>query len=373
MSRAGEPEGVAQLSLAAPAAPAPPPPTPAVAPASVAAVAPAPASNASGGVVKSARPEMLDIEATLSIEVDSVASAAAALRSVARNFEAIVTEDHMNQNAAAATAQLTIRVPSSRVDGFFEAMGNVGRLLSRQINARDIGKEYFDAEIRLENLQNTMHRYEEILKQAKNVDEILRIESELGRLRGEIEQTKGNLRWLSDRAARATVHINLVTSSHEIATQPSLAPPEAKFYPGLRLVQLTDLRGEMGTTGYVGGGVSATFSRQFSLQLDGLRQAGEGSLTKGLDVVLLTLGGEMYSDFLGGGKRKFLNPYLGYALGYARFQGHNEAILGATVGLELVKAKAITLDLDARALGLFFGSDGSHLGLEPVLSISVPF
>jgi hypothetical protein len=325
-------------------------------------------------IAKPARPEMLDIEANLLIEVDSVGSASAALRALARRFEGVVTEDHINQTHHAATAQLTIRVPSGQVDAFFDAVGTVGRLKSRQINARDIGKEFFDAEIRLGNLQNTMHRYEDILKQAKNVDEILRIESELGRLRGEIEQTKGNLRWLSDRAARATVHISLVTTATpEVANTPVELPPEAKIYPGLRLVQLTDFRGEQGNTSFLGGGVSATFSRHFSVQLDGLRQAGEGAPTRGLDVVLFTIGGEMYSDFLGGGKRRFLNPYLGYTVGYSRFLGHNEAVLGATLGLELVKTRAVTVDLSARAFGLLFGSDGTHVGVEPVLSVSVPF
>jgi Domain of unknown function (DUF4349) len=319
---------------------------------------------------------MLDIEAHLSVQVDSVAAAAAALRVLARRFEGVVTEDHLNQSGAGAPAQLTIRVPSAQVDAFFDAVGAVGRLQSRQINARDIGKEFFDAEIRLENLQATMRRYEEILKQAKNVDEILRIEAELGRLRGEIEQTKGNLRWLSDRAARATVHINLVTTPHEVvvvAAQPVAPPPEAKLHPGLRFVQLTDFRGEQGNTGYLGAGVSATFYRYFSVQLDGLRKSGQGAPTRGLDVVLFTIGGEMYSDFLGGGKRKFLNPYLGYTIGYARFLGHNEALLGATLGLELLKTNAITVDLNARAFGLLFGSDGTHVGVEPVLGVSVPF
>ena len=184
---------------------------------------------------KPSRPEMLDIEAHLSVEVDSVGAAAASLRTLTKRFEGVVTDDQLNQNANVATAHLTIRVPSARVDEFFDALRAVGRLLSRQINARDIGKEFFDAELRLENLQTTMRRYEEVLKQAKGVDEILRIESELGRLRGEIEQTKGNLRWLSDRAARATVYIDLVTS-HEVVTNSTPPMPEAKLYPGVRLL-----------------------------------------------------------------------------------------------------------------------------------------
>ena len=168
-----------------------------------------------------------------------------------------------------------------RSTNFSTGFGRSGACCLGEINARDIGKDFFDAELRLENLQTTMRRYQEVLKVAKGVDEILRIESELGRLRGEIEQTKGNLRWLSDRAARATVHINLVTASHELVTDPAPPMPEAKLYPGLRLLQLTDFRGDQGNAGYLGAGVSATFSRHFSLQLDGLRRAGEGPPPRG--------------------------------------------------------------------------------------------
>jgi hypothetical protein len=346
-------------------------PSPAAAPAAPAANVPT-SGPRPVAAVDAARPEMLDIEAHLSIEVASVPTAAAALRGLARRFQGVVTDEQFSQSASAATAQMTLRIPSVQVDAFFDATGTVGKLLSRQINARDVGKEYFDAQLRVENLETTMRRYEEVLKQAKTVDEILRIESELGRLRGEIEQVKGNLRWLADRAARATVHINLVTTSNEIATSTEV-PPEVKFYPGLRFTLLEDFHGEQGNTSYVGGGVAVGFSRHFALQLDGLRESGTGSPTKGLDVVLLTLGGEWYSDFLGAGKRRYLNPYLGYALGYAHFTGKDQLAAGATLGLELFKAKAVTIDLNARAMGLFFGSNGTHLAVEPVIGVSVPF
>ena len=94
----------------------------------------------------------------------------------------------------------------------------------------------------------TLHRYEEILKQAAKVEELLRIEQELGRLRGEIEQVKGNLRWRSDRAARATLHVALRERAAEIAQTNA---PETKFFPGLRLPALVDF-GKQTTDTYVG-------------------------------------------------------------------------------------------------------------------------
>jgi hypothetical protein len=318
--------------------------------------------------------EMLDIEAHLTIEVEAVAAAAAGLRATAKRFDAIIVDDNLNEQPGGSTARLTIRVPAQQVESFFDALEGVGRLRSRQVVARDIGKDYFDAELRLENLLTTMRRYEEILKQAKDVNEILRVEGELARLRGEIEQTKGNLRYLGDRAARATVHIDLVVRPREVVATPPPEPlPEAKLYPGLRLAELTDFRGEQGNTSYLGAGLSAAFSRHFAIQVDGLRKSGTGSPTKGLDVFILSIGGETYSDFLGSGKRKFLNPYLGWTLGYTRFTGNNDALVGITAGVELWKTRTVVIDAQARAFGMFFGSDGTHVGVEPALGANVAF
>jgi len=316
---------------------------------------------------------MLDIEANLTIEVERVAAAAANLRAIARRFDAIVVEDVVNEQAGVAMGKITLRVGSAQGEALLAAVDALGLVRSRQVSARDIGKEYFDAELRLENLQAAMHRYEEVLKQAKNVDEILRVESELGRLRGEIEQTRGNLRWLVDRAARATVHVNLVTPHREIATSAPERIPEAQLYPGVRFTQLTDLRGSKGNTSYLGAGIAARFSRQFSIQVDGLRESGKGSLPDGLDVLLLSIGGETYSELLGAGKRAYLNPHLGWTLGYVRFGDKNEALLGVSVGIELWKKKAFVIDAQYRAFGMFLSSDGPHLGSQPLVGASVAF
>lgn len=335
--------------------------------------APSPSPGSSPVSARPARTEMLDIEANLNIEVEAVADAAARLRAVAKTFDGLVVEDTLKEQPSGSTARITIRVPSQRAESFLDSLAGVGRVRSREVSARDIGKEYFDAELRLENLVATMKRYEEILKQAKDVNEILRVEGELSRLRAEIEQTKGNLRWLGDRAARATVHVNLSAIRHEIAVTPPAREPEAKLYPGVRLTELTAFGGARGTTSYLGAGLSATFSRHFAVHLDGLRETGSGSTSCGLDVVLLSMGGEMFSDFLGGGKRKFVNPYLGYNVGYARFTGQNQGSAGITAGVELWKTKNIVIDAEARAFVLVFGSEGPRGAIQPVLRASIAF
>jgi hypothetical protein len=92
-----------------------------------------------------------------------------------------------------------------------------------------------------------------------------------------------------------------------------------------------------------------------------------------IDLFLATMGGEFYSDFLGGGRRKYLNPFIGWTLGYARFDGNNEAVLGFSAGVELFKTRAVTVDLQGRALGMFLSSAGSHVAVQPILGANVAF
>jgi hypothetical protein len=312
--------------------------------------------------------DMLDIEATLNIVVDQVSAAAAELRTIVRQRGGVLIEDVVDESSY-SNGRFLIRIASPGTDELMAAIERLGQLRTRNVNARDIGKQYKDAELQLENLNVAMARYEQILAKADAVADILSIERELTRLRGEIEQVKGNLRWMQDRASRSTIHVNLASTRLAVAQGP--LAPQAKLYPGLRATFLEDLRGNSVHQGYLGGGLSFRANREFSLDLDGLRRTSTGSPTKGLDVFLITMCGEAFSEFLGNGTRRFLNPYLGWRLGYARFEGKNEFALGATLGFELVKTRYVSVDLAARGIGLLGHS--AHFALEPDLTVSFAF
>ena len=139
----------------------------------------------------------------------------------------------------------------------------------------------------------------------------------------------------------------------------------------MRGLFLEDLRGNNVRQGYWGGGLSLRANRNFSLDIDGLRRASTGSPIKGLDVFLITMGGESYSEFLGNGTRRFGNPFLGWRLGFARFESRNEFALGGTVGVELVKTRYVGVDLAVRGLGLLGNS--AHLAVQPELTVNFAF
>jgi hypothetical protein len=310
---------------------------------------------------------MLDIEANVTMQVTKVKHAVRELHELAARVGGVVTNERVDSTSQYGAAELTLRVPSGATQGVFDELEKLGSVLDQNVTARDIGKEYFDGNLRLSSLEATQRRYQEILTHATTVEEILRIEAELARIRGEIEQVKGNLRWLSDRAARATLHLTLRESVPEIARSFDAEP---KFFPGLRLPALVDF-GKHATQSYVGGGFSLRFTRAFSLDLDVLKRP--DSQARGPDAVLASVGGEIYSDLLGGGERRFLNPYLGWRAGYARFDADNQAMLGATLGLELYKNRWFGLDAEARNYLALGGERSAHYLFAPALAARIAF
>jgi len=311
--------------------------------------------------------EMLDIEAHLSLLVRSVSDARARVHERAAALRATVTSDVLQDNGNPRELTLTIRVPVGMSDEFLSDVDRIGTATSRQVTVKDVDREFHDSEIVLHNLERTLARYEQILQKAQSVEEILKIEAELTRIRGEIDRVKGELRYLSDRVARATVYLVVHERPEEIA---EASPEVAKFFPGLRVVSLHELRGERSTVSAFGGGVAAGVGRGGNVELDALRR--NGSRSHAPDVVLLTVGGDVYSDFLGGGQRRFLNPYLGLRAGYARVPGANDFACAGTIGLELFKSRYATIDTDLRILGLF-GKPSSELGLEPTVGADIAF
>lgn len=311
--------------------------------------------------------EMLDIEASIELKVASVKEAVKRLHALAARVGGVVTAERVDHASTFGTATLTLRVPSSAAKGVFDDLDQVGEVLNQSVTARDVSKEYFDTGLRLSSLETTLHRYEEILSKAGTVEEILRIEQELARLRGEIEQLKGNLRWLADRAARATLRLTLSENAPALA-EPAVSKP--KFFPGLRLPLLVDF-GKAETRSYGGGGVSIRFMHELSLDLDVLERF--DSETRGPDALVLSAGGNIYSDLLGGGKRRFLNPYLGWRAGYTRFERDDQALIGASLGLELYKNRWFIVDVEARNYFAFGDERGGHYLLLPALAAGVAF
>src|SRR5207244_3066349 len=114
------------------------------------------------------------------------------------------------------------RVPFTRFEHWLQQIQALGKVLEEQVTAEDVTEEFVDSQARLHNLTQTELRLLEHLNRTARLADILLVEKELSRVRGEIEQLEGRLRFLQHRIAFSTITVELREAPR---TQP-LVPSE---------------------------------------------------------------------------------------------------------------------------------------------------
>ncbi|MBI5507346.1 MAG: DUF4349 domain-containing protein [Deltaproteobacteria bacterium] len=307
--------------------------------------------------------DKITLEADVSLEAQDVDQSAASLRGFARQAAAKIISDEVLKDARIAT--FVLRLPPEKLESFLAQVMGLGDVTHRRIRAADVSKQYRDTEIQLDNLQRSLARYQEILKAATKVEEMLAVEEQLNRVRTAIERLTGELTFLADRVALATVTVSISPKDNT----PMFAP-HAKFYPGVKAAGLAYFRPDAGPVLFYGPGFSLQLARWLHFDVQVLRDRRDKVFAA--DVVDLSLGGEAYSDFLGRGKQTWFNPYFGFNAGWIRVEGVDFTSLGVMTGVEIYKSTYVVLDLGVKAAALA-NRFALHLAVEPTLSLDLAF
>lgn len=124
---------------------------------------------------------------------------------------------------------LVVRVPSERFHEIFAIYEQQGEVTSRSVQVQDVSEEYHDLETRIESLTTLLLRMRALLERTDTLDEVLRIESELGRIVSEIDQARGRLRFLGSQAAWSTVTLSVAERPAPVPNEEP--PPPAPIEP----------------------------------------------------------------------------------------------------------------------------------------------
>lgn len=106
-------------------------------------------------------------------------------------------------------ASITIRVPADRLDRLTEELAALGTVLSQSESSTDVTEQAIDMEARLKNLRAEEERLRTFLDRATKVSDLLEVQRELARVRGDIEAMDAQLTYLKRQVARATLQVTL--------------------------------------------------------------------------------------------------------------------------------------------------------------------
>ena len=156
-----------------------------------------------------AAPRKIIYDARVELLVESLATADQAVQTLITEHDGFLAES--DQSSATSTqrhATWRVRVPVNQFGAFLAAVGRLGEVKQNHVGSKDVTDEYFDVEARIHNKQEEEKRLLKHLNDSTGkLEEILTVERELSRVRGEVEQMQGRLRLLADRADLSTITI----------------------------------------------------------------------------------------------------------------------------------------------------------------------
>ena len=136
--------------------------------------------------------------------------------SITKALKGFVSTDNSGKNYNEHFRNITVRVPSENFQTFIDDVSKgVGYFDRKDISRKDVSEEFVDLNARLKAKRELERRYLELLKQARNVEEMLDIERELSKIREEIEAKEGRLNYLKDKVSLSTISIQFYKYTNE--------------------------------------------------------------------------------------------------------------------------------------------------------------
>lgn len=182
--------------------------------------------GSSAEVVSTPGDKMVIRNATISVQVEDLEKSLAALRALAVKNGAEIqsltytagtvvpspvpyAENSGAQSEGPKSAVVVLRVPANKLTETAEAVAKSGAVISQSAAQDDVTQQYVDLNARLKNLKAQEARLRTFFSKASKVNELIAVEQELARVRGEIEAMQAQVDYLERQAAMATLTIEL--------------------------------------------------------------------------------------------------------------------------------------------------------------------
>lgn len=163
--------------------------------------------------------------AQVRIRVSDFAASGRAIEQAVRQAGGQLANSNETKSTNTIENALTVRLPAARLDGFLNAVLKESIFTeTKTITAEDVTRRYVDVEARIRSRKATEETYLRLLKQARSVADVLKVEEQLARIREEREVQEAELRQLKDEVALSTVNLTYYQQ-----TEAALRPEEP-FY-----------------------------------------------------------------------------------------------------------------------------------------------
>lgn len=163
-------------------------------------------------------------KASLVMVVTNVTESYDKIQSIVKDSGGYMQDANTSSADGRMRSTLTLRVPAEKLEVLLPALELLGQVESKNISGEDVTEEYYDTTARKVNLERQEKRLLELYDKAGTVKDILDIENELTRVRGEIESLQTRLNVLDNLTTLATITVEL-RAPNSLSTGATLKEP----------------------------------------------------------------------------------------------------------------------------------------------------
>jgi hypothetical protein len=164
--------------------------------------------------------------AKLNAEVKNYKNFSAQINDRVKKYGGYVSQEEQSQTEYKIENAIVIKVP---VDQFESAVNDLlkdaDKINEKTISSDDVTAQFVDGKSRLEAKRQIRLRYLDLLKQARNMEEILAVQKEINDIHEEIESLTGRLNFLGHSAAMSTINF----SFYQVLDASANGPKDVNF------------------------------------------------------------------------------------------------------------------------------------------------
>lgn len=148
--------------------------------------------------------------ADMTVRVDDVAEAAELAKRLTLDSDGYVESESLSTpRDGHPEGVLTLRVPDGDYEGVLEELAELGDRSMLERSVQDVTEEVADVESRIESSETALETLRGYLEEARDVDDLLRVEGEIQRRQEDLEALQARLKVLDDQTSYSTVHLTL--------------------------------------------------------------------------------------------------------------------------------------------------------------------
>ena len=158
---------------------------------------------------------------SFSLHVRNVDDTVDNIRKKTSEMGGFMVNTDIRRDEAATSSSLQVRIPSDQLVEFSKYLKTLAvKVVYENISGNDITDQYVDYEEKLRSLESVKARFEEIMSEAKTVDEIMNVQNRLLNIQSQIDSIKGQIKYMDRSTSTSLVSISISTDELSLPYTP---------------------------------------------------------------------------------------------------------------------------------------------------------